>query len=505
VVKEECEVRQRNRGSPLGLSSELGRHYELGCNGCSNLEKESQATAAIGRVAEHKVMSIDKYFFKRLMLLCASVLLLQFYSAQGAAQVPSPSPSPTVSASPSPSPEEETITVANEEDPPTDVRAPRLPQYFIPVAPDVTTLDTKRFKVHMGFAMLGDYTFISQDVKSESQVGRQGGLGELRAGRVYFAGAIKFEKPWIFFIAYDINEHPSPGHNHAFDVLDYSLGIPLWKKARIMIGKEKEPFIYEVSGDAVSLPQQERILNAFFVTRNRGIKYIDNFKNDRIFLSVGIFNDYKTQGVKFSDGSLSVSGRLTGLPIFKKDGREYLHLGVGGRYFANDNQGNVRFDARPESNVIDKYVDTGDIPARHATELSFESLYTNGPYNVTSEYVHAWVNSPVMQNPGFDGFYVTGSYVITGESRIYDPKVGYARFMIPKSRWGAVEVVGRYSHVDLDDKLVKGGTLNKLYFGMNWWASIQWKLGVGYGFSDLNRFNTTGHTKALQLRMQWVY
>ena len=96
-----------------------------------------------------------------------------------------------------------------------------------------------------------------------------------------------------------------------------------------------------------------------------------------------------------------------------------------------------------------------------------------------SEFVHAWVSSPVTQNPAFNGFYVTGSYVLTGESRPYDRKVAYARRIIPKSRWGALEVVGRYSHVDLDDKLVKGGTLNKLYFGMNWWASVQWKLGIG--------------------------
>jgi len=452
-------------------------------------------------------MIVNKHFFKRLMLLCVSALLLQCYIIRGAAQVPKPLPSPEASASPSPSPElEQTISAPNEEDPPTEVRTPPLPDYvFFPTIPDVTTLDTRRLKVHMGFAMLGDYTFISQDAKSESQVGRQGGLGELRAGRIYFAGAIKFEKPWIFFIAYDINEKPSPGHNHAFDVLDYALTIPLWKNARVMIGKQKEPFIYEVSGDAIFLPQQERVLNAVSVTRNRGIKYIDNFKKDRIFFSVGIFNDYKTQGVNFSDGAIAVSGRLTGLPVFRKKGTEYLHLGVTARFEDANHEGNVRYDARPESNVIDKYVDTGDMPARHATVMAFEALYTNGPYNLTSEYAHSWVSSPLLHNPGFNGFYVIGSYVITGESRIYDPKAAIARRLIPKSRWGAAEVVARYSRLDLDDKSVRGGTLNKLYFGMNWYASLQWKLGIGYGFSDLNRFDTTGHTNALHLRMQWIY
>ena len=296
----------------------------------------------------------------------------------------------------------------------------------------------------------------------------------------------------------------NPDHYDVFDAVDYNLTIPLWKNARITIGKEKEPCVYEIVGDAAFLPQQERILNPFFFQRNRGIKYSDNFLKDRIALSVGIFNDWKTQHVKFSDGGIQVAGRLTGLPVFAKDGREYLHVGVGARYYGAD-QGKVRFQGRPESNVIDNYVDTGNIQASHATELAFEALYTNGPYNVLSEYAHAWVSSPVMQDPGFSGFYVTGNYVLTGENRPYDRKAAYARRIIPKSRWGALEAVGRYSHLDLDDRLVKGGTLNKLYFGMNWWASIQWKLGVGYGFADLNRFNTIGHTNALQLRMQWVY
>jgi phosphate-selective porin OprO and OprP len=107
-----------------------------------------------------------------------------------------------------------------------------------------------------------------------------------------------------------------------------------------------------------------------------------------------------------------------------------------------------------------------------------------------------------MQNPSFSGFYVTGSYVITGENRPYDRKAAFARRIIPKSRWGAVEVVGRYSHLDLDDKSVKGGYLKKYYAGLNWWISPQWHMSIG---SDLNRSNTIGHTNALQLRMQWIY
>ena len=39
-------------------------------------------------------------------------------------------------------------------------------------------------------------------------------------------------------------------------------------------------------------------------------------------------------------------------------------------------------------------------------------------------------------------------------------KFGYARRVMPESRWGSWEVFGRYSHVDLDDQLVKGGVMD---------------------------------------------
>lgn len=49
----------------------------------------------------------------------------------------------------------------------------------------------------------------------------------------------------------------------------------------------------------------------------------------------------------------------------------------------------------------------------------------------------------------------------TGGHRPYDRKVGYARRIIPERRWGAWEVVARYSQLDLNDRSVSGGILHK--------------------------------------------
>jgi len=124
---------------------------------------------------------------------------------------------------------------------------------------------------------------------------------------------------------------------------------------------------------------------------------------------------------------------------------------------------------------------------------------------VLAEYTQAWVKSVEKENPSFHGLYLTGSYILTGENRPYDKAAGYAKNIIPRSRWGAVELVGRFGVVDLDDNLVQGGKITKLDAGVNWWASQQWKIGLMYGHASLDRFNTTGVTQSLHIRTQWVY
>jgi len=105
----------------------------------------------------------------------------------------------------------------------------------------------------------------------------------------------------------------------------------------------------------------------------------------------------------------------------------------------------------------------------------------------------------------FQGCYVTASWILTGETRPYDRTVAYARRVMPRGRWGAPELVARFSHVDLEDGSIAGGVFDKVYVGVNWWATRRWKLGVGGGRTWLDRDNLDGVTDSLICRFQWVY
>jgi phosphate-selective porin OprO and OprP len=454
------------------------------------------------------MLSFENYRYKSCGVLVVAIALLICAGMPAFAQTKSASPKPSPSPSPTP------LLKRNEAQPPpttesdedlTPVAAQPAPvNYFFPDAPpDSTTFKNKLFTVRIGIAILTDYTFVFQNSTSRAQVGPQASKFDLRAGRLVFSGQINFKRPWTYLIGGDFNEFRESG-DRLFEGLDFALTIPLWKKARITLGKQKEPFIYEMVGDAANLPQQERVLSPFFTSRNIGIRYQDNYLKDRMSFNVGVYNDWFQSNRSFEESGTQVSARLTGLPINSKDGREFLHFGVGFRHLGAD-KGELRYKGRPESNVIDNYVDTGAFPAKYARQLGLEALYNTGPFSVLTEYVHAWVNSSARGNPEFNGFYVVGSYVLTGETRPYDKRVGYARRIIPKSRWGAVELVGRFGYVDLDDTLVTGGKMKTWYTGVNWWASRQWKIGAGYGLADLDRFGTTGRTQRLFTRVQWIY
>jgi len=290
-----------------------------------------------------------------------------------------------------------------------------------------------------------------------------------------------------------------------FGITDFWFSILLHKKVgTLTFGKIKETFTYEMVGDAANLPQLERTLNPFFVSRNVGVKLSNSVLNQRMTYTVGWFNDWLFHGQSFGESANDFTARLTALPVYSQGGANYLHLATGFRYAGAEN-GVIRLKGKPESNITSNYVDTGDLPASHQNEISLELLANRGPFSVLAEYAESNVYSPTLGVPHFYGASLIGSWVITGEHRPYDRKVGYARRIIPERRWGAWEVVARYSQVDLKDRTVNGGILHKGLLAVNWWASTQWRISFGYGLADLNRKNLSGTTNIFQTRFQWIF
>ena len=354
-----------------------------------------------------------------------------------------------------------------------------------------------------GFAVLYDYTFFGQDTNSLTQVGRQQNTTDLRAGRVLLLGQFKFARPWTYLIALDYNEHHGDD-DRTFEVFDLNLRIPIRGTTAVTIGKMKEPFVLEMSAVSVTLPQQERILSPFFINRNVGVKVSGAARGGRMTWSAGWFNDWLANGQSFSETPTDVVARVTALPSLSADGSRYVHLALAARY-RTDQAGMLHLKGRPESNVASYFVDTGDFAGHSVRELGVEALWGRGPLSVAGELTPAWTDAPTVGNPHFLGYNVVAGYVLTGEHRPYNRTNGYTGGIVPRRGGGAWEVVARYSRLDLTDAAVSGGELSKWYFGLNWWATPQWKFGAGIGLANLQKAGIEGHTTVTLLRSQWTY
>jgi phosphate-selective porin OprO/OprP len=375
--------------------------------------------------------------------------------------------------------------------------------YVLPDVPESALIrDGKRFWFKPIVAILADYTFFEQDDASLAQVGEQQDSSDLRAARLGLLVRSKSERRWEGFVAADYQEKRTRD-DAVFQLYDLRFRIP-FGRVNLDIGKQKQPFVYEMVGLSLLNPQQERILSPFFVTRSIGAQVSGQAAGDRMTWAAGWYNDWLETDASFSDNANDYVGRITGLVKASPDDFDYLHLGLGLRRVGPD-AGLIRHSGRPESNVADKYLDTGDFPADYTGEISLEAVWEQGPVALMAEHVESRAEAPASGNPKFSGSYVTLSWTLTGESRRYNRAAGYAIPISPLNRQGAIELVARYSHVDLTDGAIDGGVLDKWHFGANWWVSRQWKVGASYGDADLEKGALEGNTQMLLFRLQWFY
>ena len=205
------------------------------------------------------------------------------------------------------------------------------------------------------------------------------------------------------------------------------------------------------------------------------------------------------------DSQYNLTGRLTGLPWYAAQGRRLLHVGLSysHRFRANDA---VRFRQRPEANLSPvRFVDTESVVADGVDLINPELAMVLGPFSLQGEYTRALVNAAQGSDPDFGGFYVYGTYFLTGEHRIYKPKAGVFDRVVPKRNFdgkggpGAWEVGVRYSLLDLDDAGVSGGELSGLTGAVNWYPNPNTRVMLNYVLADLDN---VGDTNIFQARFQ---
>ena len=220
------------------------------------------------------------------------------------------------------------------------------------------------------------------------------------------------------------------------------------------------------------------------------------------------------------DSQLALVGRTGVLVASAEDYK--VHAGVSGTWVIRPpDQGSsasgagdaVRFRDRPEIRVDGtRLIDTGAIDADHAFAVGVELGATWKNWYLQGENFWFGIDRPAgvpLADPRFGGYYLQGSWVITGESRRYDPALG--AFQSPRPRHpfsssggnGAWELALRYSNMDLDfhagsfgtealADAVRGGEQNIWTLGVNWYPNANLRFLFNYLRIDVDRLNPAG-------------
>lgn len=233
-----------------------------------------------------------------------------------------------------------------------------------------------------------------------------------------------------------------------------------------------------------------------------------------LFMLENISRDGRVRG-DFDEGGLY--GRLVSSPWYDdiSGGRGYLHLAVAGSVCQTDgdgqtdrdqNQNEARFRTRPLARSDRRWYSTGRIPgADNYEQLAFESMLNIGSLQITSEYIHSWVQrDPAGGFNGddlhFHGGYIFASYFLTGEHIPYNRRSGTIDRVKPLENffvvdrctggtgrgWGALAMALRYDYLDLSDSDIRGGQGHAFTAGLNWYWTAYSKLQTNLVWGEVN-------------------
>ena len=162
------------------------------------------------------------------------------------------------------------------------------------------------------------------------------------------------------------------------------------------------------------------------------------------------------------------------------------------------------------------FVDTGRYQANSFNLLGVETVYQHGAFSFQAEFMATEVNS-VVGPIWYTGAYGEVMYRLTGEHRGYDKRLGALKNVVPftdfisiKRRgivgWGAWEVAGRLSYVDLRNpsdlaghylsstNSSGNGTLTDTTLGVTWFLTAPSKLQTNWIHAMLNNTSTVAGT-----------
>ncbi|OZG71731.1 hypothetical protein BTA51_19000 [Hahella sp. CCB-MM4] len=287
------------------------------------------------------------------------------------------------------------------------------------------------------------------------------------------------------------------GNDQDLELGDANIDYRGFKFAHIQVGRMLEPFGFERLGGFSSLITNERSLATSVFAPGRssyGIRLND--KKKAYTWALGVFQESSD-----SESPQSVTGRFTMAPV--RGDAFTLHMGLAASYRDLQEQS---FQIKDEAEVFsaDNVVRSARFDADTSTLLGGELAWLYKSVTFSSEVMSEQVTQTDDTQWDYSGFYAQLSFLVTGEQREYSK--GEFKRIKPQSQYGAVELVTRFSAVDLRDHEL-GAKAQVLLMGINYYLKKSFLIRLNYLMPDIsgNALNDNPEGDAITLRAQYRF
>lgn len=315
---------------------------------------------------------------------------------------------------------------------------------------------------------------------------------DIEIRRLRFAVKTKFYENWQGEL--DVGFEDIDGEVDVNDAWISYTGLP---NTLIRIGNHRPHFSMDelTTSRWNNTIERSMITDAWATGRRVGIS-ASNW-NTNYLVGVSVFGD--PWDVEASDEAESEEFGWTARTIYRPyvsaDGSALIHLGANFQKVKpeSDEDDELRYRPRPEARFIrifsedeeedsTRYLDTDNIEANSAFTWGLELAAKKDNFYFQAEYQKTEVSAIDEPDPEFDGWYAKAAWIVSGGTREYSLSDGEFAGVFPNSRWGTVELVGRYSTIDLNDISadIEGGEAKNVTLGVNWYLNNNFLMRFNY-------------------------
>lgn len=273
---------------------------------------------------------------------------------------------------------------------------------------------------------------------------------------------------------------------------------------RFRVGYFREPFGLERNTPSRRLTFLERSPAAALTpNRNFGVIVANTLAEQSLFWTAGVFRESDVSpghAERVLQNATHLTGRLTFVPWLEGDGRRLLQLGASVSQ-RGTHQGTVKFAEAMPLHQSQNLVDTGDLASDHLTMFGLEAVTVLGPWSLQGEWLQTSIDITGASRATLPGFYVQGSYFLTGQSRGY--KASRSHLGWPELDGGSAwEIATRYAEIDFNSGTARGGALASSSLALNWYYNDSVKAQLDYELAHVDNAGTV-HGLAMRLEFLW--